>query len=89
MFIDVANKSREFYTISGLSLIILSTIFCSILNGITYPPRYLAFSLRTGISSFIYIFYFPFPFLASCTKFETGELPSNAKTTELLLSKIS
>ena len=42
-----------------------------------------------SFSIFTYIFAFPFPFLASCTRFEIGEFPPNAITIELLRSKIS
>ena len=78
-----------FSVISGLSFKILSTMFSFSLNGTTYPSNVLAFSCNNEFSSLTYILDFPFPFFASCTKFETGEFPSKATTTELLLSNIS
>ena len=65
-----------FYTSSGLSSIIFSTMFSSKLNGVTYPSSEFAFSRSVGISLFTYIFAFPFPFFASCTRFDTGEFSS-------------
>ena len=69
-----------YYTISGLSLITVVAISSSKSNGVTYPSRFLAFCLKLSFSEFTYILAFPFPFLASWTKFETGEFPSNART---------
>ena len=68
----------------GFALACTTTALAA-LGGRTYQVT----DVKNELSSFTYILAFPFPFFASCTKFETGEFPPDAITIELLRSNIS
>ena len=58
----------------------LSNVFSLMLKGMAYPSKDLALSFKEVTSALTYILDLPLTFFASCTKLDTGELPSKAIT---------